>query len=281
MNRLTDEEQETTQIDELIEKVLFQNSTIHEGYDNLNKKLQKEKESAVKKILEYDSLYKQILYLKEQLKENGDSKTVDQLLLEIQNQIDKIAVKLEISESVIIKYNESNSRIAHLNSKLKETIADIWLISSMNIADTVREKTKDLLKQLTGGEVKELFTEIAKELIDKFDTQWTESKSKLIGELQKNKTDSEAECLELKKVITELKPIIEKTEEIKELTQKKIIELERKKRAEKIEAELLEKNRDKDKLQCEITSIPINYKVLYDEYITIVGTKNSDFLMVK
>jgi ABC-type cobalamin/Fe3+-siderophores transport system ATPase subunit len=277
LNRLTDEEQETTQIDELIEKVLFQNSTIHEGYDNLNKKLQKEKESAVKKILEYDSLYKHIFYLKEQLKENGDSKTVDQLLLEIQNKIDKIAVKLEISESAIIKYNESISRIAHLNTKLKETIADIWIISGTNITDTVREKTEDLLKQLTGGEAKAFFTEIAKGLIDKFDEQWTESQDKLIVELQKSKTDSEAECLELNKIINELKPIIEKTQEIKELTQKKIIELERKKRAEKIEAELLEKNRDKDRLQSEITRIPINYKVLYDEYITIVGTKNSDF----
>lgn len=277
LNRLTDEEQETTQIDELIEKVLFQNPIIIEAYDNLSKKLQKEKELTGKMILEYVSLYHQQYKLKEKLRENGDSKTVDKLILEIHTKIDEIAKKLNISEDVITRYNNSKSKITVLDSKAKEIEADTLLINDSAVIETLQKKIEDLLEQLKVSEVKEHFTIKATNFLDDIEKQWIKSKIELISELEKIKANREEERSELQGIIDELQPTIEKTEEIKELTQKKSVEEDRKERADKIELELSGVIDKKEKLQCEINNIFIKYKAMYDEYILIVNNEADSF----
>jgi ABC-type cobalamin/Fe3+-siderophores transport system ATPase subunit len=277
LNRLTDEEQETTQIDKLIEKVLFQNPVIYEGYDNLCKKLQKVKESTGKKILEYNSHYNQYSNLKEQLKENGDSKTIGELILEIQTKIDEIAKKLNISETIIDRYNLSKSKIALLDSQAKDISLDILQINDSVVLDSLQDEIEDVLKKLKVPEVKELYSTKAKKLLEELEKQWTVSKIELINELESIKITGEKERSELKRIVDELQPTIEKTEEIKELSKKKLIEEERKKRAEKIEAELIDIINEKDKLQYEINNISLKYKAIYDEYISIVSNAAANF----
>jgi|LSQX01.3.fsa_nt_gb ABC-type cobalamin/Fe3+-siderophores transport system ATPase subunit len=278
LNRLTDEEQETTQIDELIEKVLFQNSVIHEGYDNLSKKLHKEKEYTGKMILEYSSLNNQISNLKEQLKENGDSKSVNIIILNIQKKIDDIAKKSNISEDDITMYNTSKSKISFLESQAKDIASDTTIINDSNYVECFREKTEEILKQLKSPVSKEHFIMKTTNLLDELERQWIKSKNELISELKQLKITGEKELIELQKIVEGLQPIIEKTEEIKELTKKKSTEEERKKRAEKMESELSGIISDKEKLKLEIVRIPKKFKALYNEYISLVRNETDNFV---
>lgn len=273
LNRLTDEEQETTQIDELIEKVLFQNPKINEAYDCLGKRLQKEKELNGKNIIEYVSLCYQHSELIERLRENGDSKTVGEIISNIQTQIDEIAKKLNISEGVIAKYNDSKTQIAVLDSKLKDISEDEKLINDSTVLDTLQKKIEEIYQQLKVTEIKECYTKKVKNLFDTIEEQWIISKTELINKLQNIRIEKETERLKLQNVVDNLQPTIEKTEEIKELALKKSVEEERKKRAINIEIEITDVINRKEKLANEIYNIPSDFKAIYDEYISIVNNE--------
>lgn len=273
LNRLTDEEQETTQIDELIEKVLFQNPKINESYNSLIKKIRKEKEFSSKLIIEYISLSNQYSELIDRLKGNGDSKTIGVLISDIQTKIDEIAKKLNISEDVIVKYNDSKSQITVLESQVKDILEDIGLVNDATILDILREKTEEISEQLKVPEIKESYLLKVDNLLEETEKQWGKLKTELITKLHKIKTAKETDLLKLQNIVKDLQPTIEKTEEIKDLTMKKSVEEERKKRAINIELELTDIINKKERLKSEIYNIPLKYKAIYDEYTNIVNNE--------
>lgn len=276
LNRLTDEEQETTQVDELIEKVLFQNPKISEAYNDLNMRLQEMKKDNEKLIIDYVSLCNQQSDLIERLRENGDSKTVDKLISDLQEKIDAIAKKLNISEDKISRYYDSKNQITVFDKLIKEIIEDEKLFNNLDISDKLRNLLEEVSEQIKVDDIKERYTKRVNNLCDQFKKQWSISRTELLNDLQKIKIEKEVERSNLQNIVDDLQPTIEKTEEIKDLTKKKSVEEERKKRALSIELEILKVLNKKERLKHDICNITLKYKKMYEVYIHIVNDETAN-----
>ena len=220
LNRLADSSQETTRIDELVERVLLKRT------DTDGNKLQKQKDALIQSlndkktentntVLEIVRLNESIKQLKSQISELGGRDSVEKDIHRLKTERDAIAKELNITEEDIKKYDQAVSTITAKEAFVEEISKEIKSISSLS---SVVQSSIDLSS--FSKETEEQIEAIVQKIIGEANRTWNVQKEQLIAFLSEKLKIAEKECVAALATRDSLKGKIESSNHIKELAQK-------------------------------------------------------------
>lgn len=220
LNRLADSSQETTRIDELVERVLLKRT------DTDGNKLQKQKDALIQSlndkktentntVLEIVRLNESIKQLKSQISELGGRDSVEKEIHRLKTERDAIAKELNITEEDIKKYDQAVSTITAKEAFVEEISKEIKSISSLSSAVQSSIDLSSFSK-----ETEEQIEAIVQKIIGEANRTWNVQKEQLIAFLSEKLKIAEKECVAALATRDSLKGKIESSNHIKELAQK-------------------------------------------------------------
>lgn len=115
LNRTIDDPQQETSIDSFIKGVLLQNEKIKGSYDSLNYNLLTIKGEISVQLQLYKEAYNRLKELEQVLKQDGGSESFKSTLKKLQDERNKIAGEVEVTEEDINRYTELKETIFELS----------------------------------------------------------------------------------------------------------------------------------------------------------------------
>ena len=278
LNRLADSEQETTEIDEIIEKVLL-DRTDGNGNQLSNKKaellsiIDSIKSSNTNKILEIIRIYSRIKELANQITELGRKKAVEQELCKLRHERDTLTKELDINEDDIKKYDEAIANIGVQKKLIEQLTKEIGKVENTAIIVQQSEQFTDC-----SDETRLAIETLIDDIITKANESWNVQKSSIILQLKTQQAESNKSYDDSILTRDRLKVIIESSNRIKELAGKITKEGDKLKKIEDNEKAKFEEQAKMDPLIGEVTSSYISLCSVYEDFATYIkeNTSNDD-----
>ena len=107
LNRLSDEEQETTEIDTIIQDIVLQDQKCNEAYRLMLKKISEQKQQIAKLIVDFLQIVKNREELYERCKEIGDKEAIEVELTKLNDQLEQLSKEYNVTETEIAEYQSS------------------------------------------------------------------------------------------------------------------------------------------------------------------------------
>lgn len=266
LNRLADSVQETTEIDDIIEKVLLDRTDINGAklrdkktalYDFINST----KSDNTNKILDILRIHAQIQELTEQIKELGGKEPVSKELIKLRNEREKLSKELNIQEDDIKKFDDANVNIDIQNRLIKQFNAEIEQITLINSVVQQSELTFSFCDE-TKSEIKIVVDDI----LLKANESWTVQKEIILSKLKEKLSESKSSLDTSLQIRDTLKNTIESSNRIKELVDKINKEADKLKEINEKEELKSEAQEKLDVLINQVTKSYIDLQSLYEEY---------------
>ena len=148
LNRISDVKEEQTEIDKIIENVLFQYKDIKDARDFLEDAIRKEKNHYNQVCINLIATSNEIDRLKNEFKEQGDAATIKQNTEELKKQQKKFAAQGSITEDEVNKHENLRNTYSRLLSEQKqiEVLKEALLQDYQLINDNVFQHIKDALQ---------------------------------------------------------------------------------------------------------------------------------------
>ena len=107
LNRLSDEKEETTEIDSIIEDIVLQNEDSADNYNSMRVSLGEKTAEITNLIIQLTSQHRDILKLHNERLEKGDESGVNAEILKLESQLSEISKQFQVSENDILEYQKS------------------------------------------------------------------------------------------------------------------------------------------------------------------------------
>lgn len=288
LNRLSDVKGEATEIDILIQEVIHQDPRAKKSYESRNEivsTLKTDNNDLIQRIINTNNNIKDT---KNKMLEIGDRVTIERGIKKYEEQFDALSKSLQITEEDIKSYTENNKRIQELMFENESLEKDRITVDAMNsVMDIVGEVASAYVNsvkaRLHATSVPEMFADSVKITFEVADKQWKEKRKEMI-EFIANKLSGNNEEIECKnKILNELKPKIEQSEQLNSLTQtikheqKKILDLK------PLEETLLALQQSYESMGDKLSNSFGKFKQMYEEYAVSINDKrfDTDGLMFK
>lgn len=213
LNRLSDEEQETTEIDNIIQSIIFQNPECKKQYNLMLKEISKQKQKNTEKILEIIQIRRKREELKEKSKEFGDESAIKNEISRLEDQLSQISKEFNLTENEITEYQEAIEKANNLNITLDSTKNEIDRIQDIQSVIDLKDNIKSAFTIL-GEPVTKAFEKVK----GVADETWLAQKEEILIYARKKCEEWKTEIGEYQKKIDELKPKMENNERIKQLS---------------------------------------------------------------
>ncbi len=269
LNCLSDKQEVTTEIDNMIQSVIFNNKKAKASFDKMLNAIKEKRSELNVKILNLLDIHKEIVELEDEKKNLGDRSGIEKEIKNLQEQKDALSKELEISDEDITKYEtalaESSNKLKLLNKVNQEilslksitTIVEPAVISSDNFSyDTLRK-------------VDETKTQI----IDEANKVWTSKKEDLLNELIDKQKQLQDEKEKHDAVVKELQPKIQGNKAIAEFSSKILAEKDKLAAFNTLDEKLKAKKAEEQIMIAEIYSIPFQIKELRNEYASVINNE--------
>lgn len=131
LNRVVDDDKQTTDIDQIIRDVLLQDDSFREWYTDLEKRTKSidyRIEEEIKNLYENISVHKSN---NTEIKNLGDEDGIVEQLKKLQKEVDELQKKLNLSPEDLKKYNEKSTIIKGLQVRISDTEKDIKVLEQL------------------------------------------------------------------------------------------------------------------------------------------------------
>lgn len=270
LNRLSDEHEEITEIDQIIHDIIMINSTVKVAYENMESKLKNHKLRIDKMLYELIQYFDMVKIKKEELAEIGTRSGIEKELKKLKKQKEQLSKELLLTEEEIKSYDVALSTVGKIEiqiAKIEEEQKEIMTVSSV----VKRLPLEYMFTQEIQNEMENIIIQVI-EVADEF---WKKSKDNILemlkGKLEKLLKEKETQL----EVVNVLAPKISENEAVNKLT--KAIQIEEKKlnSFEEIEKQLKECEKLYNELVTKISKAFIEYYLIHSDYAFVVN-ENSD-----
>lgn len=272
LNRLSDNQEEKNEIDNIIQDVILQDSEIKQAYNDFNKNLDNIKVELDKEIYDLIKSNENLKLLSSQLNENGNVFTISNEIKKLQKQREKLTQLLKISEEEVAKYDLLKTQSKEVSLKMDALNRDKKMLQNSNIEIKAPNELNELSESLY-TRCLTFLEEKEKELQDTWFKYVKEEVSKLDKEISLyNKKQKE-----LFEQIKEKDIILEKTETLKQLNSDIEIEETKLKYGEQLEKDIKKESDNFNKLLKCILNKLSQFDSIHQKYVSLVNSKTSDF----
>ncbi|MDR2525547.1 MAG: hypothetical protein LBC83_05115 [Oscillospiraceae bacterium] len=178
LNRLSDKDEETTEIDKMIQNIVLQKAQAQEAYDRAQVAVKEYKPVLVKEICDLLQLHNDLADLLARMKECGDQAGIEVEIKKLSEQKDKLSQGSSLTEDELKDYEDAVLRLDVIGQQIVVLQNDIKAVS--NVRTLVAEA------QLPSGfsaPTQALLRTAIKDIIEKADEAWSASKILIVKQL--------------------------------------------------------------------------------------------------
>ena len=271
LNQLSDENEEKTEIDAIIEEIIMQNDNARTGHEQMLKDIQDYKPSLDKRIYDAVRINTELLNIKNEMAEIGSRAGIEKQLDSLKKQKDTQSKELSISEEDITKYDTAISELTKVKAQLQIIDNDISIINSIDSV-VVPVEPDDALSD----DAQKDYSDAVSNIKNKADELWKEYKHTIIEKCQANREKLSAEAENRTTVADSLKDKVESNEAIAELS-KRIQEEEQKLLVfSDYEKRIDEKNLELDEIISDLVQAFKKYNGIQKRYAAIVNDEGNN-----
>lgn len=182
LNRLSDENGETTEIDTIIQDIILINNDANSAYLTMGKSLQEYKPQLDKIIYDLVQSYNSVVKAISDENELGSKDGIEKEIIKLKQQKESITKELSLSEEDIKSYDSALSTIRTATERIEKIDAEIQELEKL---ETVVEP-RNLSFQFS-ERTKELISSAVYKAIEAAKLSWEKSKAEILGSLESEK----------------------------------------------------------------------------------------------
>ena len=215
LNQLSDENEEKTEIDSIIEEIILQNDNARISHEQMLKEIREYKTSLDKRIYDAVQINEEIQSIKKEMAEIGSRAGIEKQLDGLKKQKEIESKELSISEEDISKYDTAVSELTKLNVQLQTIENDISIVDSI-VSVVIPVETDKAMSD----DVRKDISDAVSMIKEKADELWKEYKLKIIQKYQTKREKTVTDMRNSEIVVDELKEQVESNEAIAELSKR-------------------------------------------------------------
>ena len=215
LNQLSDENEEKTEIDSIIEEIILQNDNARISHEQMLKEIREYKPSLDKRIYDAVQINEEIQSIKKEMAEIGSRAGIEKQLDGLKKQKEIESKELSISEEDISKYDTVVSELTKFNVQLRTIENDISIVDSIFSVVIPVETDKAM-----SDDVRKDISDAVSMIKEKADELWKEYKLKIIQKYQTKREKTVTDMRNSEIVVDELKEQVESNEAITELSKR-------------------------------------------------------------
>lgn len=179
LNRLSDEHEELTEIDEIIHDILMVNPEMQKSYHMMEKELSEYKVTLDGKIFVLLRAYSDCKKVQEEITNIGTYDGIIKEIEKLKKQKDGLSAGTSLTEDDIQKFDKAQSTLTQINAKLKKLEADIEFILATDSVVEIISVPRDI-----SDETKKMFIDTAENIKAVAIKEWNVHKEKIHKELE-------------------------------------------------------------------------------------------------
>lgn len=268
LNRLSDEKEETTEIDSIIQEIVLQDENAQQLFQELNANITLSKQEIAKTIMDFIQTVSKRNDLLDAKKEIGDTQSITAEINKLSLGLEQLSKEYNVTEDEVKLYQqalEEIQRILNLNKTLVNEKESISLIES------VLQK-KDL-SQKGISFYNDKLTEIIDKILSEAHVEWKLKRTELIQEIDNTLKEKEITISELQLTINFLKPKMEGNEQIGKISSSILEEKSKLEKISKLDSDLSENNKIYEAQIAMLAEAFQNYKNYYLKYANSVNER--------
>lgn len=271
LNCLSDKQEVTTEIDNMIQSVILNNENAKLAYEKMLTSIKEKRSELNVKILNLLDIHKETVEIYEEKKELGDRSGIEREIKKLQEQKDAISKDLEISDEDITKYETAlteSSNKSKLLTKVNQEILSLGAITTIVAPVTVcfEDFSDDTLIKID---------EIKSQIIEEADKIWISKRETLVNELIDRQKQLHAEKERYDAVVKELQPKIQGNNAIADFSTKILAEKDKLATFNALDEKLKAKKSEEQAIISEIASIPFQIKESRNEYANAINSEDT------
>lgn len=271
LNCLSDKQEVTTEIDNMIQSVILNNDNAKSAYEKMLTSIKEKRSELNVKILNLLDIHKETVEIDEEKKELGDRSGIEREIKKLQEQKDAISKDLEISDEDITKYETAlteSSNKAKLLTKVNQEILSLGAITTIvtPVAVSFEDFSDDTLIKID---------EIKSQIIEEADKMWISMRETLVNKLIDRQKQLNGEKERYDAVVKELQPKIQGNNAIAEFSSKILAEKDKLATFNDLDEKLKAKKSEEQAMIAEIYSIPFQIKELRNEYASVINNETA------
>lgn len=267
LNCLSDKQEVTTEIDNMIQSVILNNENAKSAYQKMLTFIKEKRSEASVKILNLLEIHKETVEIDDEKKELGDRSGIEREIKKLQEQKEAISKDLKVSDEDITKYETAlaeSSNKSKLLAKVSQEILSLEAITT--IVAPVNIGFEDF-----SGDTLIKIDEIKKQIIEEADKIWISKRETLVNELIDRQKQLHEEKERFDTVIKELQPKIQSSKAIADFSSKILTEKDKLATFNALDEKLKTKKSEERAIISEITSIPFQIKECRNEYSNAIN----------
>lgn len=269
LNRLSDELEETTEIDKIIQDIILQDECVSDLFTQMEGSIIERKQRIAKTIVDSLQTVSEINSILEAKKELGDKEGIESEIEKLSEQMEQLSKEHNVTEEEVAEYQTAVEKVQQLSSEVKALTKEKEALEGISSVLQKRELVpKDIVK----------FSDQLVLAIEKTqataDTFWLEERKEIIMEIEKALTGAANSLTEFKTQVETLEPKMEGNEQINKIS--KLI-LDEKDKVEKLSKYDTQLQQVKEKYDTQISILTSAFGAFENCYMPYVDGVNEDF----
>lgn len=271
LNCLSDKQEVTTEIDNIIQGVIFNNDKAKNAFEKMVSSIKDKRSELNITILNLLAIHKEALEIDEEKKELGDKSGIEKEIVKLQEQKEALSKNLDISDEDIKKYEVALTESAQKSKQLAQLECDIQALS--DIASVIIPAPLD--SDDFSSDTFETIEIISSQIVIDANKSWIIKRETLINELKNKQKKLQSEKDDIDKVIKELQPKIQDNTSISEFANKILTEKSKLAEFNNLDERLRVKKSEEKEIIEKIAAIPFQAKEIHNEYAAVVNGEES------
>ena len=270
LNRLSDEEQETTEIDKIIQSIVLQNKQCDDSFQQMQSDITNKKQELAKVIVDFLHVVDEKNRLEEECSEIGSKESILKEIELMGIQMDKLSKEYNVTEEDVSAYQNAVEYVQTINKEKSIITRECVALGDI---DSVVEKKLITFSFIQYGELVDKGIALT---IEEANKVWCKHRGSILSDAEQRLQEIHRIIEKQTKIIDALKPKMDGNEQIRELSDRI---LEEKQRLSKINDKLSQletiQARYNEKISWLSTCFE-GFSEIYAAYADCVN-KNSDF----
>lgn len=140
LNRLSDDSQETTEIDNIIQEIIFQSDEANESFKLFSQNISEEKKNIAKLIISIIGTISEKNRFIEMLKNYSDRNSISEEINKLSKEAEQLSMECGITESDIHNYHDALAKITSLEKEINITKKELEAINEIISVIEIKSK---------------------------------------------------------------------------------------------------------------------------------------------
>lgn len=267
LNRLSESEDEATDIDHIIESIVHNKKENRDAYEKMKADLDSLKKTTDANIYQLNNLQNDLVDLLEKQKDIGTKEGIKKEIDNDRKRWKEISSTLSISENDIKKYSDAEQEVTELESKIHRLNAEKERIS--RIETVVRKLDFDSLE--LSPEYKNKFDSYCNDALQAANKSWEKSKAILLADIIGQISSYQEQIQKDKGVIDALGSQVKQNSELIELSERIKRQQEKLGVFNNFEQKITEINSKRLVILDDLADTFDNYKAIHEEYENFIN----------